>query len=98
MENKIRKHIDTFKKFNLEENNSFDIYSDIKNSTDIKYLKELEKYVDMDIENIGKDSEVIKKMKAKMRNMSVEQMDKQQMDGFLDLKNKIQKRISELGG
>ena len=52
----------------------------------------------MDIDNIGKDSDVIKKMKAKMRNMSIEEMEKQQMEGFLNLKKKIQNRISELGG
>lgn len=71
---------------------------DIEKSTDIDYLKELERYVDMDIDNIGKDSDVIKKMKAKMRNMSIEEMEKQQMEGFLNLKKKIQNRISELGG
>jgi hypothetical protein len=75
-----------------------DINKDIEKSTDIEYLKELEKYVDMDIDNIGKDSDVIKKMKAKMRNLSVEEMEKQQKEGFLNLKKKIQNRISELRG
>jgi len=75
-----------------------DIDKDIEKSTDIDYLKELERYVDMDIDNIGKDSDVIKKMKAKMWNMSIEEMEKQQMEGFLNLKKKIQNRISELGG
>jgi len=84
------KHLDNF--------NNFDINKDIEKSTDVEYLKELERYVDMDIDNIGKDSDVIKKMKAKMRNLSVEEMEKQQKEGFLNLKNKIQKRISELGG
>jgi hypothetical protein len=81
-----------------EDFNNFDINKDIEKSTDVEYLKELERYVDMDIDNIGKDSDVIKKMKAKMRNLSVEEMEKQQKEGFLNLKNKIQKRISELGG
>jgi hypothetical protein len=75
----------------------FDINEHIEKSTDIDYLKELEKYVDMDIDNIGKDSDVIKKMKAKMRNISVEEMEKRQQEGFLKLKMKIQNRISELG-
>jgi hypothetical protein len=82
----------------LENFNNFDINKDIEKSTDIEYLKELERYVDMDIDNIGKDSDVIKKMKAKMRNLSVEEMEKQQKEGFLNLKKKIQNRISELGG
>jgi hypothetical protein len=84
------KHLDNF--------NNFDINKDIEKSTDIEYLKELEKYVDMDIDNIGKDSDIIKKMKSKMRNLSVEEMEKQQKEGFLNLKKKIQNRISELGG
>ena len=92
------KHIDNFNDFSKNEQHSFDINKDIEKSTDINYLKELERYVDMDIDNIGKDSDVIKKMKAKMRNMSIEEMEKQQMDGFLSIKNKIQNRISELGG
>ena len=92
------KHVDDFNDFSKNEQQSFDINKDIEKSTDIDYLKELERYVDMDIDNIGKDSDVIKKMKAKMRNLSVEEMEKQQKDGFLNLKKKIQNRISELGG
>ena len=73
-----------------------DIHKQIKESTDIEYLKELDRYVDMDIESIGKDSDVIKKIKAKMRNITVEDMDKQNLDGFNDLKERIKNRISEL--
>jgi hypothetical protein len=73
-----------------------DIRKQIKESTDIEYLKELDKYVDMDIKNIGTDSDVIKKMKAKMRNITVEEMEKQNLDGFNDLKERIKNRISEL--
>ena len=51
-----------------------DIHKQIKESTDIEYLKELDKYVDMGIKNT--DSDVIKKMKAKMRNITVEEMEK----------------------
>lgn len=91
-------HIDNFNNFSKNEQHSFDINEDIEKSTDIDYLKELERYVNMDIDNIGKDSDIIKKMKAKMRNMSIEEMEKQQMEGFLNLKKKIQNRISELGG
>ena len=73
-----------------------DIRKQIKESTDIEYLKELDKYVDMDIESIGKDSDVIKQMKVKMRNITVEEMEKQNLDGFNDLKKRIKNRISEL--
>ena len=73
-----------------------DIHKQIKESTDIEYLKELDKYVDMDIESIGKDSDVIKQMKAKMRNITVEEMEKQNLDGFNDLKKRIKNRILEL--
>lgn len=92
------KHVDNFNNFSKNEQQSFDINKDIEKSTDIDYLKELERYVDMDIDDIGKDSDVIKKMKAKMRNMSIEEMEKQQKEGFLNLKKKIQNRISELVG
>lgn len=73
-----------------------DIRKQIKESTDIEYLKELDKYVDMDIKNIGTDSDVIKKMKAEMRNITIEEMEKQSLDGFNDLKERIKNRISEL--
>ena len=73
-----------------------DIYSHIKNSTDIGWLKKLDEYVDIDISNIGSESDEIRKMKAKMREMSVKDIEKRQLIGFLDLKNKILKRIVEL--
>lgn len=73
-----------------------DIYKHIKETNDIEYLKELDKYVDIDIENIGKDSDVIKKMKAKMRNITIEEMEKQSLDGFNDIKERIKNRIKEL--
>lgn len=79
-----------------EHSSKFDINKDIENSTDIEYLKDLEKYVDIDINNIGNDSEAIKKMKAKMRNMSIEEMEEKQRSELLKLKKKIQNRISEL--
>jgi hypothetical protein len=73
-----------------------DIYFEIENSTSIEFLTELEKFVDIDIDNIGKDSDIIKEMKAKMRNMSIEQMEKTQLNGFTKLKKTIQDRITEL--
>ena len=56
-------HINNFNNSSKNEQDSFDINKDIEKSTDIDYLKELERYVNMDIDNIGKDSDVIKKMK-----------------------------------
>jgi len=101
MENDMRKQIDKVKNFGkvLNENMEYpDIYQEIASATDIEYLKELNKYVDMDIANIGKESEVIRKMKSKMHGLSPEDYDKKQMTGFTDLKNKIQQKINELGG
>ena len=72
-----------------------DIRKQIKESTDIEYLKEMDKYVDMDIKNIGTDSDVIKKMKAEMRNITIEEMEKQSLDGFNDLKERIKNRITK---
>jgi len=104
MSKEMRKQIDNFKNFSNKKLNEtyqpseYNINQHIEQSSDIEYLREIEKYVDMDIENIGKDSDVIKKMKAKMRNLSIEEMEKQQREGFLNLKRKIQNKISELGG
>ena len=92
MKNIITK-IDEFLK---KENNSFDINKDIEESTDIEYLKELEKCIDIDISNIGKDSEIIRKMKAKMRNTTPDEYDEKQRKGFANLKKKVQDRIKEL--
>jgi len=57
-----------------------DIYQQIKDSTDLEFLKELKSLVDIDINNIGSDSDIIKKMKANMRNTSVEDMEKKRAD------------------
>lgn len=76
--------------------NNYDIYSDIENTTDIDYLIKLSNYVDEDIWNIGKDSDIIKLMKAKMINTTVDEMEKKQLDYFNDLKIKIKNRISKI--
>ena len=75
----------------------FDIYKQINESTDIDFLKELLIYVDMDINNIGKnENDIIIKQKEEMYNLPIEKVYKKQLDGFTDLKNKIQKRINIL--
>ena len=73
-----------------------DIYKQIKNETDVEYLTQLEKYVDMDISNIGSDSEAILKMKAKMAGVTPEKYLEKQRDTFTKLKETIQKRIKTL--
>ena len=47
----------------------------------------------MYIENIRRGSDGIRTMEAGMRNISVEEYEKQQLDSFHILKNKIQERI-----
>jgi hypothetical protein len=72
------------------------IFNQIENSTDIEYLNELEKYIDDDIDNINKDSIKIKQIKAKMRGISVDEMDNLKLKELIKLKTSIQNRISEL--
>jgi len=73
-----------------------DIYQQIKDSTDLDFLKELKSLVNIDINNIGSDSDIIKKMKANMRNTLVKDMEKKQLSGLMDIKKKIEKRILKL--
>jgi hypothetical protein len=73
-----------------------DIYKQIKNETDVEYLTQLEKYVDMDISNIGSDSEKMLKIKADMIGVTPEKYLEKQRDTFTKLKETIQKRIKEL--
>ena len=73
-----------------------DINKQIRETTDIEYLIQLEKYVDMDISNIGNDSERMLSMKAKMYNTTPEKYIEKQIVGFNNMKKLIQKRIKEL--
>jgi hypothetical protein len=73
-----------------------DIYKQIKNETDVEYLTQLEKYVDMDISNIGSDSEKMLKIKADMIGVTPEKYLENQRDTFTKLKETIQKRIKTL--
>ena len=75
---------------------NMDIQKHIQEETNLDYLRNLLTYVEMDIANIGKDSPLIRKMKAQMRNLTVEEMEKQQLEGFTQLKEKIETRIQEL--
>ena len=71
-------------------------HKQIKNETDVEYLTQLEKYVDIDISNIGSDSEAILKMKADSIGVTPEKYVEKQRHTFTKLKETIQKRIKEL--
>ena len=86
--------ITKFQNFLSDDDNG--IFNQIENSTDIEYLNELEKYIDDDIDNINKDSIKIKQIKAKMRGISVDEMDNLKLKELIKLKTSIQNRISEL--
>ena len=73
-----------------------DVNKHIQDSTDLKYLIGLEKYVDMDIQNIGINNDIIRKMVSESEGMSIEEFDKEQLEGLSKLKSMIQKRITEL--
>lgn len=88
------KMITKFQNFLSDDDNG--IFNQIENSTDIEYLNELEKYIDDDIDNINKDSIKIKQIKAKMRGISVDEMDNLKLKELIKLKTSIQNRISEL--
>ena len=83
-------------KFNTYSPGEFDINIDIEKSTDVEYLKELEKHIDDDIANIGTGNYKLREMKAKMRNMSVEDLEKQQLYTLTKLKLQITDKISKL--
>jgi hypothetical protein len=72
------------------------IYSDINNSFDVDYLRELESHVDTDISNIGKQSPLMRTMMSKMRGITPEEMDRRALEGFAKIKNLIQSRIKFL--
>ncbi len=73
-----------------------DIIKQVETSNDLDYLRELDRYVDMDIASVGNESDVIKQMKAKMFNMTVEERERKMLEFFQLLKNKIAERISIL--
>ena len=83
-------------KVNTYSPGEFDINIDIEKSTDVEYLKELEQYVDDSIVNIGTGNYKLREMKAKMRNMSVEDLEEQQLHALTELKLKIANKISKL--
>lgn len=73
-----------------------DLRKEILNETDINYLMDLDRYVDIDIDNIGKGSIKFREMKASMWNISVEEMEKQQLKSFLELKSLIKEKLEKL--
>lgn len=82
--------------FNIDSPGEIDINVDIEKYTDVEYLKKLEKRIDDDIANIGTGNYKLREIKAKMRNMSVEDLEKQQLDTLTKLKLKIADKISKL--
>ena len=83
-------------KFNTYSPGEFDINIDIEKYTDVEDLKKLEQYVDDSIANIGTGNYKLREMKAKMRNMLVEDLEKQQLCALTELKLKITDKISKL--
>ena len=75
--------------FNTYSPGEFDINIDIEKYTDVEDLKKLEQYVDDSIANIGTGNYKLREMKAKMRNMSVEDLEEQQLHALTKLKLKI---------
>lgn len=82
--------------FNTYSPGGFDINIDIEKYTDVEDLKKLEQYVDDSIANIGTGNYKLREMKAKMRNMSVEDLEEQQLHALTKLKLKITDKISKL--
>ncbi len=69
---------------------------DVQNAITLEYLNDLETWIDVDITNIGNGSDAIRHMKAKMHGMTVEELDRKQLEELTDLKKAVQKRIIEL--
>lgn len=75
-----------------------DIHKTITETNDVEYLKELDRYIDIDIQNLKNESNAISELKAKMRNISVEKYKTKQEEGLNEIKQIINKRIKELCG
>jgi hypothetical protein len=73
-----------------------DIRAQISQSTDTEYLQQMIDYLKVDIENVGKESSAIQEMKAKMRGLSVEEMNTQTLKGLQDLLNLAEKRLQKI--
>ena len=73
-----------------------DIYKQIEESEDLKYLNELDGYVDMDFETLDNKSDLMKEISAKMFNLSVDEYISKQQKGFYKLKQAIKKRCQFL--
>ena len=73
-----------------------DIYKQINEATDKDYLTQLDKFIDMDIAKIGKDSDEIRAIKAKLFNTTIEEYEKKQFESFLLLKKYVKQRLNEL--
>jgi hypothetical protein len=72
-----------------------DIIKDIRKETNVDYLTQLDKFIDMDIENIGKNNLINEKV-ALMNGMTLEEYNEKQLIRFKELKSEVQKRIEKL--
>jgi len=85
-----------FNNMKKQKKGMFNVFEQIKQETSVEFLKQLLQFIDMDIESIGKDSDIMKKMKSEMRNKPIEEVEKDELRGFNDLKSKVNERLQEL--
>ena len=69
---------------------------DVQKAVTLEYLKDLEKWVDTDITNIGRNSGVRRQLETQYQGISDEELDKKELEALTDLKKAVQKRIIEL--
>jgi hypothetical protein len=72
-----------------------DVLKDIQSQTNVEYLTQLDKFIDIDISNIDKNS-LIAKMVAESNGMTLKEYNEKRLIEFQKLKDEIQKRITEL--
>ncbi len=96
----IKLQLLTFQKFNQKLVMEIDVFKQIKESTDIGYLKQLSTFVDIDIDNANKldidPDDPMTKMKEEMYGLPISKVKEMQLKGFGKMKIAIQKRIKEL--
>lgn len=68
----------------------------IKEATDVIFLTQLDKYVDMDIANLDKQSDFVIEMKEEMFRKPIETINKESLEYFNKMKKAIKERIEEL--
>jgi len=74
----------------------FDIIKQIQESTDVDYLNDLLKAIDIDIDNVRNSNKAFTKLKATARSMDVETYINKCITELNELKTKIQERLNML--